>query len=432
MTVEFRQDPLDGRRLTILSQGIPSSQSAPGSPRRFPSDSSASPVRRSRSAVSSAPSVYGFPDIDTSRDGGWLRILYHRNSQYPDNYTPPSFLSSLSINRDIRIYEYWPSVKDTLIGVVLTLCLIPIFFVVYVHLDDGGLTPGFMLVIDLTILVAGYVCREQVVRMLLESAPDDLVDGSLDSNPGPWSPKSVYNDASPMDNFSPLWQVVAGDMYQGVLVFGSVFVLSPLLRSLTHSWSTESIISIGIIMLIVHVIFHDYGFVSRMKTKLEVWQQHKGNRDRLIRSWKRVDTSLALNAIIFSAIVLASRLGSAETVFAFIFFAMAAFPFLPFVTKFLFLKNKEGFVKWVIPVMLLATLILIPSMKVRLVYIAVVATVVLLCPYLLILCLPLKNSIKGPWDIAHVRASSVNLPPTPTALLGPLKLFSRSSNSKAK
>jgi hypothetical protein len=126
------------------------------------------------------------------------------------------------------------------------------------------------------------------------------------------------------------------------------------------------------------------------------------------RDWKRVDTSLALNAIIFSAIVLASRLDSYESVFGFTFFSISAFAFLPFVLKAMNLVAPTFFLWFLCPAAVIATTVMLQTFVGTLpmsIFISVVATVAFVCPYLLIKSLPLKKAIKGPWDIAHVNRS---------------------------
>ena len=416
MTISFRQDLFDGRCLTILS-GVP----LPGLP-------------------ASGMSIDECSDVSASAgDGGWKRILYEPNADFPDNYTPPSFLSSLSVNMDVRIYEYIPSVMETAKSTALHSCLIPIFFIIYYLLSVDRLQPAYLISLDIFLLISGYIAREFVIRHLLAfqvqshqgyASPRRIPRGSSEDSPPPITVVGVpialpLSAAGPLmsrsafssSRFAPPaysnWFLVK-DLNRAFLVFGTVYILSPLLRTLTRAWSSDTIIAIAVTMLIVHIIFHDYSFVSRTKSSLEFWHQLRGDTDRITRSWKRVDNSLALNAIVFSAVVLASRLNSSESVFGFIFFSMAAFSFLPFLLKITNLLSPSVYLLVLSPAVVFLTTLLVytfAGLLVAVVFISIVCVITFVCPYLLIKCLSLKKAIKGPWDIAHVNRRS--MPPTP-------------------
>lgn len=414
MTISFRQDPIDGRCLTLLS----------GAP------------------------FNGEPIYEEEDDGGWKRILYETNQDFPDNYTPPSFLSSLSVNSDVRIYEYLPSVIETAKAVTIPACMIPIFFILYFLLSNDLLEPGYLITLDILLLIAGYISREFVVRHLLSLQVSAHANQGSPSGRGVFS-RGASEDSPPLQKFRGISigsvgsgyavaslssvgavrrtktisgqnlktssaNVIMKDLNRAGLVFGTLYILSPLLQTLTRAWSSDTIIAIAVTMLITHIIFHDYTFVSRTKSSLENWHQLRGDVDRIIRVWKRVDNSLALNAIVFSAIVLASRLNSSESVFGFIFFSMTAFSFFPFLFKLINLRSPTIFLLIVNPIAVISTTVLVltyAGVLVAVVFVSVVGTITFFCPYLLIKCLSLKKVIRGPWDIAHVNRRSI--PPTP-------------------
>lgn len=400
MTISFRQDFFDGRCLTILTQGIGSSTPSEGS------------------VGSSNGSENDIPDENT-----WKRVLYEDNRAFPDNYTPDTFLSSLSINMDLTKYEYIPSVISTIKAVSIHLSLIPCFFVTFYFLRIHRLSPFYLICIDLAIVILGYVAREIVVRHLLNvfvqpfgtfNTPRgrSTVSDSFIPNASPMNSRSV-SGIIPIQYRSDRWSLME-DLRRAFLVFGSIYILSPLLRTLTRSWSEDTIIAIAVTMLIVHLAFHDYTFISRGKSTLEQWHQARGEVDRVKRAWKKVDHSPALNAIIFSAIVLASRLNSFESVFGFIFFSIAGFAFLPFVLKCVNLIFPNVFLYAVCPLCVSVTAAMLQvyvGYIVMFIFLAVLAVVMFVCPYILVRALSLKKAIKGPWDIAHVKRKTV--PTTP-------------------
>ncbi len=47
-----------------------------------------------------------------------------------------------------------------------------------------------------------------------------------------------------------------------ILLFGSLFSLSPVLRTLTNSFSDDTITACTVLLLLAHLFFHDYGYVN--------------------------------------------------------------------------------------------------------------------------------------------------------------------------
>lgn len=402
MTISFVQDPFDGRCLTILNQSA---------------------------LVRSSINTDSLPE-DDDIDNGWRRVLYEHNRDLPDNYTPDSFLSSLSVNIDVKRYEYFPSVISTVKGLWLHACLVPIFFVLYYFLRTNRLNPLYLIALDVIMMISGYAGRWLVVRHLLQQQvytsggffsprTRSNVSGMHAEEPSVSAPPSPEpRRKAELERRVAEWPLLH-DLSRAFLVFGTVYIVSPLLRTLTRAWSEDTIIAIAVTMLIIHLALHDYTFIYRSKSSLEQWHQLRGDLGRITRAWKRVDASVALNAIIFSAIVLASRLSNSESVFGFIFFSVTAFAFLPFVLKCINLMFPNVFLFFLCPLGVLSTTLMLQIYVGALpmgIFISIVLTVAFVCPYLLILSLPLKKAIKGPWDIAHVNRRLI--PPTPMGQSG--------------
>jgi hypothetical protein len=401
MTILFRQDPLDGRCLALLSQG--------------PSLSGNS------SAYDLSPRGEDSGDEEVPEENGWKRVLFEDNRSYPDNYTPDSFLSYLSVNMDLTIYRYIPSVIATIRAFSVHASLVPIFFVVFYFLRISRMNPYHLISVDLVVMILGYLAREIMVRHLISwnlpsfnsmNAQRGRSFGSeiVTSFPVPLNSPAHTRSISlqnnhPRDTEKFDWSLMS-DLRPAFLVFGTIYILSPLLRTLTRSWSEDTIVAIAVTMLIVHLAFHDYDFISRTKTTLEQWYQNRGDVARVKRVWQRVDNSQALNAIIFSAIVLASRLNSFESVFGFIFFSITAFAFLPFVLKCTNLLFPNFYLYCVCPLSVVSTAIMLQVFVGALpmaIFVGVLAVIIFVCPYILVKAMPLKKAFKGPWDIALVK-----------------------------
>jgi hypothetical protein len=412
MKILFRQDPFDGRSLALLSQVPPPSAGI--------------------SIDEESDSEEGEKDIPD--ENGWRRVLYEENRSFPDNYTPESFLSYLAVNMDLTIYEYAPCVIATIKAVSVHASLVPIFFVVFYFLRIHRMNEYQLISVDLMLMVAGYFAREMVFRHLrglsmpvisIAQASRGRSFGS-EANPSFTafsghmnSPVHTRSTSSVPPATSDQWSLM-DDLRRAFLVFGTVYILSPLLRTLTRSWSEDTIIAIAVTMLIVHLAFHDYDFLLRSKTSLEHWHQVRGDISRVKRAWQKVDNSQALNAIIFSAIVLASRLTSFESVFGFILFSISAFAFFPFVLKLANLILPSFYLYCVCPLTVGLTAVMLNifvGVIPMIIYVVVLAFVLFMCPYLLVKALPLKKAFKGPWDIVYVKRKAMPVTPISNSII---------------
>ncbi|EER18471.1 phosphatidylinositol glycan, class c, putative [Perkinsus marinus ATCC 50983] len=130
----------------------------------------------------------------------------------------------------------------------------------------------------------------------------------------------------------------------------------------------------------------------------------------LRKAWL-VDSTVGLNAAMFAAIILASRLRTPDYVFAFAFFAMLAFAFIPFAFKWVYDNSRNVYTKVreaafcvLTPgICFLATLGLWMHSKVgAIAFQVLIALMCFACPYLLMKSQCYKTEMRGPWDIAIV------------------------------
>lgn len=107
-----------------------------------------------------------------------------------------------------------------------------------------------------------------------------------------------------------------------ILLFGSLFTLSPVLRTLTNSISDDTITACTTFLLAVHMFFHDYSYVNG--------STHKFVLSTSIHAYiLRFSAPVSLNAAIFASVLLASRLPSNLHVFALISIAIEIFALFP-------------------------------------------------------------------------------------------------------
>ncbi|XP_030853646.1 phosphatidylinositol N-acetylglucosaminyltransferase subunit C [Strongylocentrotus purpuratus] len=276
----------------------------------------------------------------------WAKILY-REQGVPDNYVDDSFLDELKKNLHTRTYEYWNVVYET--GVVTQqLSSVCMFVVAYIFMFTGRLSPSSLLCVSGWLTLCGY----PVFRWLERS--DD----------------KVKVQRSALD-----------DLRSSCIFLTFSFGMSPILKTLTDSISTDTIYAMTVFMLLGNLIFYDYG------TTKVVASQH-----------------LSLNASIFASVCLASRLPTTLHAFATVILAMQLFALWPTLRKRL---KKEvpwthSIMTWVsagVAFIALYSVTVVPAIAFGLAHLFITY----ICPLWLIRLQPYKNNIHGPWDEAIIQ-----------------------------
>ncbi|XP_054769873.2 phosphatidylinositol N-acetylglucosaminyltransferase subunit C-like [Lytechinus pictus] len=275
----------------------------------------------------------------------WAKILY-KEQGVPDNYVDDSFLDELKKNLHTRTYEYWNVVHET--GVVTQqLSSVCLFVVAHIFMLKERLSPSFLLCVGGLLTVCGY----PVFRWL--ERPDDN---------------------------AKVQRSVLDDLRSSCIFLTFSFGMSPILKTLTDSISTDTIHAMTVFMLLGNLIFYDYG------TTKVVASQH-----------------LSLNASIFAAVCLASRLPTTLHAFATVILAMQLFALWPTLRKRLKkeVPKTQPIMTWVsagIAFIALYSVRVVPAIAFGLAHLFVTY----LCPLWLIKLQPYKNNIHGPWDEAII------------------------------
>ena len=108
---------------------------------------------------------------------------------------------------------------------------------------------------------------------------------------------------------------------RGVFLFGVCLrVAVPVVQTLTSSFSGNTIHALAIALSTIHLVFYDYSFV------------HDGDVEQFTGT-------VSLNASMFTAVILASRLDDVETVFSFMLLAVICFSFYPIVARLIYQRS---------------------------------------------------------------------------------------------
>jgi Phosphatidylinositol N-acetylglucosaminyltransferase. len=267
----------------------------------------------------------------------WKKNVYE-NADYPDNYTDKTFLEELKKN--VHITEISPLTAVLGAGLVTQEMCIVVFFVnVYVYLYYGWIEPETVFVQSSLVAAVGYL----TYRILLTN--------------------KNYYDVMVKDLRTVLMFVVFG------------YVLSPILKTLTDTISTDTIYAMTTFMMIIHLVFFDYGVSAAI-----------------------VSSSLSLNAAIFGSVCLASRLASPFHAFVLLSNAVECFVLLPILLS----KGRGSVIVLAAMITLAIYALWTVSLIMMILFVCVTLFVTVLCPFWFLRWQNYKDNIYGPWDEAIV------------------------------
>ncbi|XP_077986907.1 phosphatidylinositol N-acetylglucosaminyltransferase subunit C-like [Glandiceps talaboti] len=279
-------------------------------------------------------------------DTGWKKVLYD-NQGKPDNYVDESFLDEMKKNLNIRTYELWNVIIES--GVVSQqLSSICVFIVAFIYMEEDVLTPQFLLTLSGTMTILGYILY-------------DVIDRGREKQ---------QSGRTRLDDI------------KSVCLFLTVtFGLSPILKTLTDSISTDTIYAMTVFMFLGNLLFYDYGSTGAIASN-----------------------ALSLNAAIFASVCLASRLPTPWHAFATVIFAMQVFALLPVLRR-QFKSNipaSQVTVTWLLATVAMVALFTVSKVGAVL-FLLLHLSITFLFPFWLIKLQPYKNNIHGPWDEAVIK-----------------------------
>ena len=298
-------------------------------------------------------------------------ISADRNAD-PDNYTdPPTFLSRLQRNPRLRPYEFWPLVADSTV-IVQHISSVAIFVCSFVGIYQQRVSPVAVVSWGSASTVLGWVLWDFWVGQAeaLKHLPDstnaldkdhgEFVNGSVVSSPTTTdaptpsvnsseptglglslstsnlshrkqhrhsrSQTSISSGPSPILSHHPSQSLLhashpATTLYNtprthqrlatvksAILIYIALLGLSPILKSLTESTTSDSIWAMSCWLMCINIFFFDYsGDVGGVQ----------------------FPASLSTNAALMASTVLASRLPSTTHVFSLTLFSIEVFGLFP-------------------------------------------------------------------------------------------------------
>lgn len=272
----------------------------------------------------------------------WHKNLYE-NYDLPDNYTDSSFLEQLRKNikpNNVTLIEAISLGAD----ISIQLSIVMLFVIIFIWLNNEWTTPNVIIILGALLTVLGYF----IYKVLSPSRSIKLT--------------------------TDLWTVLI------FLTFG--YILSPILKTLTETISTDTIYTMTILMFSVHLIFSKYGSIQIS-----------------------LSDSLSITSSIFGSLMLASRLASPLHAFSLLTVSVQSFVLLPYLL--LQIANKIA----VSVILIIATIyfLLFVSPIFSYVFIIAIFFIHIICPLWYIRCQRYKDNIYGPWDEAVYIGSRTNI-----------------------
>lgn len=271
----------------------------------------------------------------------WRKILYEEQD-YPDNYVDASFLDEMKKNVYTRTYQFW-SVSHAAGTVSQQLSSLCMFVMAFVCMKEEIVSPSALFAVSALVTSLSYSVH---VLTYWDERTNDVKD----------------------------------DLKSLVLFMAFSFGLSPILRTLTDSISTDTIYAMTVFMLAMNLLMHDYGASGAIVSK-----------------------AVSLNTAIFGSVCLASRLPSSWHAFVTVILAVQIFALFPLFREQLktYFPGSQLIMTWgLFGISFLS--ISVVSFLGGVFFILVQLALIFLCPYWLVSLQRYKNNIHGPWDEAVI------------------------------
>ncbi|KAG5888622.1 hypothetical protein JTB14_022638 [Gonioctena quinquepunctata] len=267
----------------------------------------------------------------------WKKVLYEKQP-YPDNYTDKRmFLRDLRKNIDIKEITFFEAFSGSTL-LLQEFCNVVAFVLIYFNLLNEWIEPYTILVSTSIFTVIGFVyyllCFKRGVK------------------------KKLGNYFRTVTTF---------------VVFGRLF--SPVLHTLTDTISTDTIYTTTFSMMLIHLIFFDYGVGAAI-----------------------VSNSLSISAVVFASICLASRLSSAFNAFILMTIAIEMFVLFPVLAA----EMKNSFFFTTVFLIFNIFFLFNIGRLATFLFLSAVVLISIVCPLLYVRYQKYKENIYGPWDEAVV------------------------------
>jgi len=189
-----------------------------------------------------------------------------------------------------------------------------------------------------------------------------------------------------------------------ILIAGILRFLSSVLRTLTASYSSDTVTALGIGGMICSVASADYDYANGL-SRIAASKQHQQilSYEEKQRQ-KFLGGTVSINCVFFSAALLASRLPSDTVSYIFFMWTVILFAYYP-EARFLVAQTKFGNIVSLIAMVgtSISSFFLLNNGLETNAYIAIQSCILIVAPVYKTTLQKHKAKISGPWDIAHIK-----------------------------
>ncbi|OAL57066.1 phosphatidylinositol N-acetylglucosaminyltransferase [Pyrenochaeta sp. DS3sAY3a] len=253
--------------------------------------------------------------------GVYKKLLWFKQP-FPDNYTDETtFLDHLQRNPRLQPYEFWSLMADASV-IVQQLASVAVFCCSFVAIFNERVEP---------VVVVGWASLGSVVAWGVWDAWMGESFGGEDAASKPTDENdSEYTIASTL---SPRMQQRLATVKSAALIYAAVLGLSPILKSLTLSTTSDSIWALSTWLLMINVAFFDYSGGGGAHCF--------GSMGCLLMCYS-LPASISTNSAMMASAVLASRLPSTTHVFSLTLFSIEIFGLFPIFRRQLRARSPKG------------------------------------------------------------------------------------------
>jgi hypothetical protein len=377
----------------------------------------------------------------TTQPVQWKKALYERQP-FDDNYVDHArFLAEMKKNAFVKEYPYLEIVRD-MFAIVQQLSITVIFVMVYQAVHEQMISRVQMLTMNAILVLCGvvfYVAKQQsdaakakerdrAARLALvgetflqPGLASALREGSTPGrdatsvsggevasrrSDGRTPPRSGTNQQAPTtqssvaanggaaaaskprflsmssSSFDDGTVTVFGCIRQGIVLTLTLLLLAPIFRTLTQTYTSDTIRALCIGLLFIHNVFADYNYINGYSSKFE--------------------QNVAGNAALFATVLLASRIQSPSYASTLIGFGVLMFTLSPIIRHHLKKVAVEAHVALTFTLYGVAIGCLIGNTPLLAgVFVAAIVSIVLIIPWaFVVMQRQYKFQISGPWDEA--------------------------------
>lgn len=269
------------------------------------------------------------------KEKAWKKTLYE-NCGYPDNYTDETFLVELRKNirpNDVSVLE---AVRLSA-SISLRISIIVLFVLMFVFLNENWTSPNIVFIYSSIVTVGAYFY---------------------------YLTKTTIGQ-----------QRLSNDVRTVLIYLAFSYILSPVLKTLTETISTNTIYNTTTFMFLMHLIFCRYGSPQMS-----------------------LSDSLSINSSIFASLMLASRLTTPLHAFTLLTVAVQFFVLLPF------LLSRISVNLWLSVGLMLINIYFVATLNrvIAILYFFFTAFIHVVCPVFYVRWHKYKDNIYGPWDEAII------------------------------